>query len=128
MGKPPSANPGLGLSQFRIVIPAGVRRYAISIEISPDVRDEAPFSGSITAYDRRHVVTYLHILFAVDEEANWDEVVRRVLATDPIRDRERALYCWMSHLFRAYWLLKMGCWELVDAAAALHPPKPALLH
>ncbi len=97
-------------------------------EMLPDVRDEAPLAASITAYDRRHFVTYLRLLDAMDGEADWKEVVRRVLARDPVREPERALYCWMSHLFRAYWLLEMGCWELVEAAAALEPPTPALLH
>ena len=48
------------------------------VELDPDVDDEAPTGNAITAYDERHYVTYLRLLDAKAEGADWKEVARIV--------------------------------------------------
>ena len=42
----------------------------------PDVADTAPTDSTLTDYDRQHFVTYLRLLDADDEGADWREVAR----------------------------------------------------
>ena len=55
----------------------------VPIELDPDVDDEAPAGDTITTYDERHYVTYLRLLDAKAEGADWKEVARIVLHRDP---------------------------------------------
>ena len=43
-------------------------------ELDPDVEDEAPTGPDITVYDEEHFVTYLRLLDADAEGADWTEV------------------------------------------------------
>jgi hypothetical protein len=43
----------------------------VPVELDPDVDDEAPAGDAITAYDERHYVTYLRLLDAKAEGADW---------------------------------------------------------
>jgi hypothetical protein len=58
--------------------------------IEAPVRDDAPGEPSLTAYDRRHLITYLRLLDAAAADADWREVARVVLGLDPEREPERA--------------------------------------
>ena len=49
--------------------------------LDPDVADVAPSAPTLTAYDQEHVVTYLRLLDADAEGADWREVARIVLAS-----------------------------------------------
>ena len=51
--------------------------------LNPDVADLAPDGPSLTAYDEEHMVTYLRILDAHQEDADWRETSRVVLHDDP---------------------------------------------
>ncbi|MGY4282350.1 hypothetical protein ACVWXO_001570 [Bradyrhizobium sp. LM2.7] len=42
--------------------------------LDPDVADSAPNEPALTAYDEQHVVTYIRLLQAEGEGANWREV------------------------------------------------------
>jgi hypothetical protein len=57
--------------------------------LNPDVADLAPAEPELTAYDEEHMVTYLRMLDADAEGADWQEVARIVLYLDPSRDRVR---------------------------------------
>ena len=70
----------------------------------PPVADEAPREAVLTVYDRSHLVTYLRLLDAEAEGADWAEVARVVLNLDPSREPERARRVWESHLARAKWV------------------------
>ena len=60
-------------------------------ELAPDVDDEAPDGPDITVYDEAHFVTYLRLLDAERDGADWTEVARIVLHRDPLaRRREPA--------------------------------------
>jgi hypothetical protein len=53
-------------------------------------------------------VTYLRILDADAEGANWREVTRIVLHIDPDREPDRARQAFDSHLARAKWMTRDG--------------------
>jgi hypothetical protein len=74
----------------------------------PDVADTAPTDSTLTDYDRQHFLTYLRLLDADDEGADWREVARIVLHIDPDREPARARTAFDSHLARAKWMTEHG--------------------
>ncbi len=89
----------------------------VPVELDPHVDDEAPTGNTITAYDERHFVTYLRLLDAKAEGADWKEVARIVLHRDPASDERRTYSCWQSHLERAQWLSREGYRKILEQAA-----------
>jgi hypothetical protein len=77
------------------------------------VDDVAPADRNLTGYDQQHLVTYLRLLDADAEEADWQEVAKMVLHIDPEREPDRAKRACESHLARAKWLTKNGYRHLV---------------
>lgn len=90
----------------------------VPVELNPDVDDAAPAGETITIYDERHFITYLRLLDAKAEGADWKEVARIVLHRDPVSDEARTRRCWESHLARAQWLSREGYWRILEQAAA----------
>ncbi|WKW52062.1 DNA -binding domain-containing protein [Rhodomicrobium lacus] len=88
------------------------------VELDPDVDDEAPIGDAITPYDERHFVTYMRLLDAKAENADWREVAQIVLHRDPATDELRTRRCWQSHLERAQWLSREGYRRILEQAAA----------
>ena len=76
--------------------------------LDPDVADRAPSDSTLTAYDHEHVVTYLRMLDAEADGADWREVARIVLHLDPDRQPDRARRVFKSHLERAQWISRRG--------------------
>jgi hypothetical protein len=74
----------------------------------PPVSDTAPSDGILTSYDKQHLVTYLRLLDAEKDQADWEEVAKNVLHIDPSREPQRARRAWESHLARARWITKNG--------------------
>jgi hypothetical protein len=112
-----SGNPELGLSQFGILADIrgeGERAVRVKLELDPDVDDEAPDSPDITVYDEAHFVTYLRLLDAERDGADWTEVARIVLHRDPDREELRTRRCFESHLARAQWMTKRGYRRLLE--------------
>src|ERR1700758_1658158 len=58
--------------------------------LNPDVADLAPSGPDLTVYDEEHGITYLRLLDADAEGADWREVSRIVLHIDPDHDPGRA--------------------------------------
>jgi Uncharacterized conserved protein (DUF2285) len=83
--------------------------------VSP-VQDQAPQADVLTPYDREHLVTYLRLLDADAEDADWTEVACMVLHIDPSREPERAWRAWESHLARAKWMTEHGYQYLLKSA------------
>lgn len=88
------------------------------VELDPDVADLAPTGTEITDYDERHFVTYLRLLDARAEDADWKEVALIVLHRDPLAEELRTYRCWQSHLERAQWLSREGYKRILEQAAA----------
>lgn len=85
-------------------------------ELDPDVEDEAPTGPDITIYDEEHFMTYLRLLDADKEGADWAEVAQIVLHRDPAAHPARARRCWESHLARARWMTKTGYRRILEQA------------
>lgn len=85
--------------------------------LDPPVADSAPAANILTAYDEEHLVTYLRLLDAETEGADWCEVARVVLHIDPVREPERARRAWESHLVRAKWMTDHGYQHLLRGGA-----------
>jgi hypothetical protein len=79
----------------------------------PAVADEAPNSSTLTTYDEEHLLTYLRLLDAEADGAEWDEAALLVLHIDPVREPVRAHRAWESHLARATWLAEHGYGHLL---------------
>jgi hypothetical protein len=75
---------------------------------TPSFEDRPPQSASLTEYDERHRVTYLRLLDADDERADWREAVRIIFSIDPGREPARARRVHHSHLARARWITEIG--------------------
>ncbi|WP_439399813.1 DUF2285 domain-containing protein [Bradyrhizobium sp. PMVTL-01] len=75
---------------------------------NPRVADLAPSGPDLTVYDEAHWITYLRLLDADADGADWREVVRIVLKIDPDHDPYRARRAFDSHLTRAKWASNVG--------------------
>jgi hypothetical protein len=51
--------------------------------LDPHIADVAPADPAVTTYDEEHIVTYLRLLDADNEGADWRDVSRVVLHIDP---------------------------------------------
>jgi hypothetical protein len=86
--------------------------------LDPDVANVAPTDPALTGYDQEHLVTYLRLLDADTEGADWREVARVVLHIDPDREPDRARYAFDSHLARAKWMTEHGYRHLLRSGAS----------
>jgi len=76
--------------------------------LNPDVADTAPADTVLTRYDEEHIITYLRLLDADADGADWREVTQIVLHIDPKREPVRARQAFDSHLARAKWMTEHG--------------------
>lgn len=83
----------------------------------PPIADAAPTDGALTGYDEQHVVTYLRLLDAEEEGADWSEVAKLVLHIDPIKEPVQARHAWETHLARARWMAENGYRHLLRGGA-----------
>jgi hypothetical protein len=58
--------------------------------LDPSVADLAPREPVLTPYDEEHLITYLRVLDADADNADWQEVARLVLHIDPVLEPNRA--------------------------------------
>lgn len=86
--------------------------------LDPDVENEAPRGADITTYDEQHYVTYLRLLDASRNGADWQEVARIVLRRDPLRNEAETRRCWESHLERARWIANKGYRRILEQEIA----------
>ena len=86
--------------------------------LDPPVSDNAPSDAILTRYDQQHLVTYLRLLDAEAEGADWRVVARIVLHIDPEREPARAKRAWESHLARARWMTEAGYRHLLRGGAS----------
>ena len=75
-----------------------------------------PLSDTVTPYDERHFVTYLRLLDADDEGADWREAAQIIFELDAVVEPDRARLVHCSHLERARWMTTQGYRHLLDKA------------
>jgi hypothetical protein len=85
--------------------------------LDPNLSDLAPTSATLTGYDEAHLITYLRLLDADAEGADWAEVAQIVLKIDPAKEPIRARRMWESHLARAKWMTEHGYQHLLRGGA-----------
>jgi hypothetical protein len=83
----------------------------------PVVADIAPSADTLTPYDD-HLVTYLRLLDANTQGADWTEAARIVLGMDPEHEPQRARAVWESHLERTKWMTTHGYKDLLRAGSS----------
>ncbi|WP_421934272.1 DNA -binding domain-containing protein [Phenylobacterium sp.] len=81
-----------------------------------DFLDEPPQQPSLTDYDRAHLRTYLRLLDAADDGADWREAVSVIFGLDIADDPDRARRVHDSHLGRARWMTEHGYRDLLRQA------------
>jgi hypothetical protein len=82
--------------------------------LDPHIADVAPAGPALTEYDERHMITYMRVLDAEQQGADWRDVSRIVLRIDPDTEADRARIAFESHLSRARWMAGQGyriCFE-----------------
>ena len=80
----------------------------------PEFETHAPDADRITAYDERHFVTYLRLLDAAEEGADWREVTNILFDLDVDSDPDRARSIYDTHLERARWMTAKGYRQLLE--------------
>jgi hypothetical protein len=85
--------------------------------LDPAVEDLAPTDAMLTIYDEQHMITYLRLLDADADGADWREVTQIVLHIDPAREPDRAREAFDSHLARAKWMTEHGYHQLLRGGA-----------
>lgn len=76
--------------------------------------DCPPQAETLTDYDERHLVTYLRILDATDEGADWREIAKILFGIDAEREPIRAKAVHDNHLARAAWMTESGYRHLLQ--------------
>jgi hypothetical protein len=80
----------------------------------PAFEDRPPDGLRVTSYDERHLATYIRLLDADAEGADWREVVAIIFGLDPSLDPDRARIVHDSHLARARWMTEVGFQYLLE--------------
>jgi hypothetical protein len=78
----------------------------------PTFSEAPPAADTVTAYDEDHLVTYLRMLDAAAEGADWREVVSLVFGLDPALHEVYSRRVYDSHLARARWMTEHGYRQL----------------
>jgi hypothetical protein len=80
--------------------------------------DCPPESDKLTEYDERHLVTYLRLLDAAEEGADWRDVVTIIFHIDPEQSLAHVKTVYDSHLARARWMTDQGYRHLLRPSSA----------
>ncbi|WP_057851027.1 DNA -binding domain-containing protein [Bradyrhizobium valentinum] len=85
--------------------------------LDPRIADVAPAGPALTEYDEEHIITYMRVLDAAQQGADWRDVSRIVLGIDPDNEADRARIAFESHLSRARWMTEQGYRHLLRGGA-----------
>jgi len=81
---------------------------------TPPFEDVPPADEHITAYDELNFTTYLRILDAAEEGADWREVAAIVFGLNPVAEPDRSRHVYERHLDRARWMTTHGYRHLLE--------------
>lgn len=71
-------------------------------------QDDPPQPEKLTDYDERHFITYIRILDATAEGADWREIAQILFGIDASIEPQRAKMVHDNHLARAKWMTESG--------------------
>ena len=80
---------------------------------NPHVAHVAPNGSALNVYDEHHAITYVRMLDAEADGADWRDVAQIVLHIDPARAPQRARRAFDGHLARAKWASSLGYKQLL---------------
>jgi hypothetical protein len=80
----------------------------------PPFEDCPPQLDRVGPYDQRHLATYIRLLDAEAEGADWREAVSIIFGLDARQEPERAKCVHDSHLSRAHWMTEKGYRHLLE--------------
>jgi hypothetical protein len=86
--------------------------------LDPHIADLAAAGPALTVYDEEHMITYMRVLDADQQGADWRDVSQIVLHIDPDREPDRARRAFDSHLARAKWITREGYRHLLRGGAS----------
>jgi hypothetical protein len=89
------------------------KRAKRSVTIPP-FEDRPPQLDRVSAYDERHLASYIRLLDAEAEGADWREAVAIIFGLDPAKEPARAKVVHDSHLSRAHWIRDTGYRHLLE--------------
>jgi hypothetical protein len=78
----------------------------------PAFLEAPPIADTVTAYDEEHLITYLRLLDAAAEGADWREVASVVFGLNPASQEAHSREVYESHLARARWMTEHGYRQL----------------
>jgi hypothetical protein len=81
---------------------------------TPSFEDRPPQLDRVSPYDERHLASYIRLLDAEAEGADWREVVAIIFGLDPEKEPDRAKIVHDSHLARARWMTEKGYRHLLE--------------
>jgi hypothetical protein len=85
-----------------------------SVMSKPLLDDGPPLTERVNAYDEAHFATYLRLLDAAEEGADWREATGIIFGLDVAADPERAKRIHDTHLARARWMAEAGYRHLLE--------------
>ena len=80
----------------------------------PPFEDRPPPLDRVGPYDQAHLASYIRLLDAEAEGADWREVVVIIFGLDAEKEPERAKLVYDSHLARAHWMTEKGYRHLLE--------------
>jgi hypothetical protein len=75
--------------------------------------DRCPVTERVNDYDLKHLKTYMRLLDAAAEGADWREAVMIIFGLDAFREPQRAKLVHDTHLARARWMTQIGYRDLL---------------
>lgn len=76
--------------------------------MTPAFLDTPPQAPRISQYDKHHFTTYIRLLDASAQGADWQEAASIIFGLDAQAEPERAKSVHDSHLARAQWMTNRG--------------------
>lgn len=90
------------------------RMCIVDKSAKPPFADQPPQLDRVGPYDQKHLATYLRLLDAEAEGADWREAVSIIFGLDPEKEPMRAKLVYDSHLARAHWMTEKGYRHLLQ--------------
>jgi hypothetical protein len=81
---------------------------------TPSFEDLPPQLDRVSPYDEMHLASYIRLLDAEAEGADWRQAVAIIFGLDPGKEPERAKIVHDSHLARARWMTEKGYRHLLE--------------
>ena len=82
------------------------------------LKDQPPLSSEVTEYDEQNLGTYIRLLDADVEGADWREAVVVIFGINPDLEPDRARLVHTTHLARARWMTEFGYRHLLEPPAS----------